>query len=117
MRSFYSCGQLSEMGFDEMVGTYSTTRLAVNTTGSKVSLVSFMPLPLKPAVSDHVTFVLQHVVEQVSQGFVVKCDLCAYLHGRMFSLMHMKQVGSVLWPCAMPGLDASRSSRLIKKRT
>lgn len=55
-------------------------------------------------------------VEQVSQCGVVQCDLGAYLHGRVFSLMHMKQVGSVLWPCARPGLDALRSSQLIKKK-
>lgn len=36
----------------------------------------------------------------MSQGVVVQCDLGAYLHGRVFSLMHMKQVGSVPWPCA-----------------
>lgn len=64
MRSFYSCGQLSEMGFDEIVGNQGT-RLAVNTTGSKINIVPFcsntkdMSLSPKPVASDRVTFVLQ----------------------------------------------------------
>lgn len=38
-RSFYSCGQLSEMGSDEMVGNQGA-RLAVNTRVSKINRVS-----------------------------------------------------------------------------
>lgn len=64
-----------------------------------------------------VTFYSSFPLDQVNPDSVAQCDPRAYLHGRLFSLMHMKQRASVPWTCPRPGSDARRSERLIKKRT